>query len=61
MAKGLPPLDAEYQLIVVPVALKLPTVEAAQKFWVALPIGAGVIFTVAVTSNLSADSQPDTV
>jgi hypothetical protein len=51
-------------LITVPVAVKLATVGEVpeQNVCDALPVGAeGVVFTVAVTSNLEMLSQPFTV
>ena len=61
---GLPPLEAAYHWIEVPVAAKLATVGllAEQNDCDALPVGAdGVVFTVAVTSSRDVLSQPLTV
>ena len=63
-ANGLPPLAAAYHWIAVPVAARFATVGllAEQKDCAAVPVGAaGVVLTVAVTSNLEVLSQPDTV
>ena len=64
MDSGLPPLEAAYHWIEVPVAARFATVGLLpeQKDCAALPVGAeGVVFTVAVTLNLELLSQPLTV
>ena len=63
-ASAVPPLDAAYHFIVLPVADRFATVGLllAQNVCDALPVGApGVVFTVTVTSNLAALSQPEIV
>ena len=55
LANNVPPVDASYHWIAVPVATKSATVGAgiAQKVCVAAPVGAGVVlFTVIVTDFL---------
>jgi sorbitol-specific phosphotransferase system component IIBC len=59
-----PPLAAAYHWIELPVACRFATVGLllAQKDCDALPVGAaGVLFTVAVTSNREVLSHPETV
>ena len=52
------PLEAaSYHLRAVPVADKLETCAPAQKLCAALPVGAEVLLTVAVTANLELLSQ----
>ena len=58
------PPDVVYHIIELPVADKLDTcgLVPLQNVCEALPVGAeGVVFTVAVTSNLALDSQPFSV
>ena len=61
LAKGFPPLEALYHKMLMPVAVKLPTVGFAplQKVWDEEPVGGddGVI-RVTVTLNLILLSQP---
>ena len=64
VANAVPPLDAAYHRMAVPVAVKLATVGDApeQKDCVAEPVGAaGVVVTVTATANLEVASQPPTV
>jgi hypothetical protein len=64
VASGLPPLEAAYHWIEVPVAARFAAVglPAEQNDCAALPVGAaGVVFTVAVTSSLEVLSQSLTV
>ena len=61
---ALPPLEAEYHLTEVPVAVRSATVwlAAEQNDWEVDPVGApGVVLTVTVTSNRVVLSQPVTV
>jgi hypothetical protein len=54
VASAVPPLDAAYHCIAVPVAVRFATVGEVpeQNDCAAVPVGAaGVVFTVAVTSN----------
>ena len=53
-----PPVLAAYHWIPVPIAVRLATVPLLQKLWVALPAGAGVVLTMAVTPRRVADSHP---
>ena len=55
---AVPPVDAAYHCMLVPVAVKLATVALLQKVWEVLPVGAAGAFIVTVTSSLVALSQP---
>ena len=59
--KAVPPDEEAYHLTDVPVAIKSATVAAVQKLCAAVPVGAGVVFIVTITSSLIALSQPPTV
>ena len=64
MDNELPPLDAAYHNMELPVAVKLLTVGlfSEQNDCAEVPIGAdGLVVTVTVTSNLLVLSQPPTV
>jgi hypothetical protein len=58
---ALPPVLAEYHLIVEPVATKLATVPLLQNVCEAVPVGAAGTLIVAVTARRVADSQLLTV
>jgi hypothetical protein len=53
-----PPVLAAYHWMAVPVAVKFATVPLLQKVCDALPAGAGVVLTMAVTPRRVADSHP---
>ena len=64
VTNAVPPLDAAYHSMPVPVAVKLATVGDVpeQKDCVAEPVGAaGVVLIVTATANLEVPSQPLTV
>ena len=53
LAKAVPPVLDAYHFIAVPVAVKLDTVAPEQKFWVVVPVGAGVSFTILTEKPLN--------
>ena len=55
---AVPPVLVAYHWIAVPVAVRLAIVPLLQKVCVALPVGAGVVLTMAVTAKRVVDSQP---
>ena len=55
---AVPPVLAAYHWIAVPAAVRFDTVPPLQKACVALPVGAGVVLTMATTGKRTADSQP---
>ena len=64
VGNGLPPLEAAYHLMAVPLGARLATVGLSpeQKDCAALPVGApGVALMVTVTSSRALLSQPETV
>ena len=58
---AVPPVFTAYHWIAVPAAVRFDTVPPLQKACVALPVGAGVVLTMAVTAKRVVDAQPLTV
>jgi hypothetical protein len=63
VGRAVPPLEAAYHCIAVPVATKFAIVGLliAQNVWGVVAVGAAGLLTVAVTLSLAVPSQPETV
>ena len=61
LVKADPPEEAAYQLMAVPVAVRLATVADPQKLWLDAVGADGIEFIVTVTAVLVVDSHPFSV